>query len=100
MCFSKNEQYDTRNLHAQTGRKCNGASIFVTLPGTDTVYLRSHGIPIPIKTEALPTRMITRQSQEVNVDWKAGKVWEILQDIKPAETLESGGTWIRLYFAS
>ena len=68
----------------------------VTLSDANTVYFCSSNFAILIKMKDLLTFIIIWQSQEVNVIWKAEKIWKILQDIKPAEMCKSSSTWILL----
>ncbi|KAL9125969.1 MAG: hypothetical protein Q9217_004899 [Psora testacea] len=87
VCFRRDRKLFKRDLkprltQSQNKRDVLGRSVHVTLPGVNTKYLRTPCIAIPIKTQSLSKIMITRSGQNVSVSWKAGKVWEILQDVK------------------
>ncbi len=84
----------------QIPRKVRGRSVHVTLPGTNTPYLRAPCIAIPLRTKGLPTCLITWGGQDVPVDWEAGVAYEILLDVKPMVVYEIGGTLLLLYLES
>lgn len=77
----------------------------MTLSGTNTKYLRTPYIAIPIETQSLPKNIITRSGQNINISWKAGKAWEIIQDIKfqdikTAQAYRERGTLLLLYLTA
>ena len=71
-------------------------SVIVLLPGSTARYLQSPCIIIPIQKDGLPARMITREGNDVTVNWSTGRAWEVLQDIRLAPINKKGGSLLVL----